>query len=188
MPIRGSPDGDCDQRCRPDDGPAGCRQVDGCVFATTLRRIAHRKIGYLRSRGWSHETAEDLISIAMEKMLTVSEPIRHLGAYFHRVLHGVLVDELRSATRFHRVAPLLVDPPAAVEQPLDWLEFEESVNALRSLRGISDQAVALAVLRWVFGWTTERLMDVTGLSRAAIDQQISRVRRAAAAALECGSF
>ncbi len=187
MHARGSPAGECRQHCSPDDGPAGCQQFRSCEVATRLFRIRDRKIGFLRSHGWSHEKAEDFTSAAIEKMLRVGEPIRHLGAYFHQVLRGILVDEIRSVARFHRVAPLFLDPPPT-ERPFEWLEFEESVNALRSLPGVSDQAVALAVLRWVFGWPTERLIEVTGCSRAAIDQQISRTRRAAARALQDDSF
>jgi hypothetical protein len=59
------------------------------------------------------------------------------------------------------------------------LELESVLATLRSLDGASEVGVTLAAFRWVFGWKTEDLMAAFGMSRAAVDKQISRVRQAA---------
>ena len=184
--MRGSPESVCEERCEPATGPVGCRQQTECAFATELARLQTQKVRFLRSRGLDEQSAEEVVSRAVIKLLQVRIPIRHLPAYFHQIVVRERINLAREMEQQRRFAHLFHQDEEDHHRPLDWFEYQERMAVLRSLKGISPRGLALAELRWVFGWSTDDLIDATGLSRAAIDQQISRVRKAARRASDEG--
>ncbi len=178
---------DCERRCEPATGPVGCRQQTDCLFANELARLQTQKFRFLRSRGVDAQTAEDIVGRAVEKMLTVNTPIMHLAAYFHQVVIREQVTLFRRIANERRIAPLFV-VREGVEDVLEDFEYQERMAQLRALKGVSEASLRLAELRWIFGCSTEDLIELTELSRDAIDQHISRVRRAARRARERGEF
>jgi DNA-directed RNA polymerase specialized sigma24 family protein len=178
---------DCERRCEPATGPVGCRRQTDCLFAIELARLQTQKFRFLRSRGVDAQTAEDIVGRAVEKMLGVNTPIVHLAAYFHQVVIREQVTLFRRIANERRIAPLFV-VPEGVEDIHEDFEYQQRRAVLRALKGVSEVSIQLAELRWVFGWSTDDLMELTGLSRDAIDQHISRVRRAARKARDRGEF
>ena len=155
-------------------------------FGSELAQLQTQKVRFLQSRGMDLHTAEDVVSRATLKLLPVKHPIEHLAAFFHKIVERERIDLIRRLNRERRYAPLFDQTEEDQEHPHTWSDYEAMMDVLRSLKGVSTLGLALAERRWVFGWTTEDLMAATGLSRDAIDQHISRVRRAARKAAESG--
>lgn len=179
---------DCDRTCEPSSGPAGCHNQADCRLARDLARLIPLKVRFLRSRGVDQPTAEDLVSRAVLRLLGVSSRIEHLAAYFHMMVVREHLDLLREIERHKRYAPRLAEPDISDGDIHSFIEYQERLAALRALKGISERAVLIAELRFVHGWSTEDIMAVTGMSRDAIDQQVSRLRKAAQRAKEQGEF
>ena len=179
---------DCERTCEPTSGPAGCHNQADCRFAEQLARLIPLKVRFLRSRGLDESTAEDLVSRAVVSLLGVSSRIEHLAAYFHMMVVREHLDLLREIERQRRYAPRLAAPDVSDDNVHSFLEYQERLAALRALKGISERAVLIAELRFVLGWSTEDIMAHTKMSRDAIDQQVSRLRKAALRAMEQGEF
>jgi DNA-directed RNA polymerase specialized sigma24 family protein len=176
----------CTTECEPTTGPVGCRQLqtgrtmrDGCRFGDNLNRLQRLHTRILLSRERNQLIAEEAPARAVVKILGVDSPIEHLAAFFATVVHREHIDLIRRLRRQQRFAPVLAGRDDHDGEIMTQLELESVLATLRSLDGASEVGVTLAAFRWVFGWKTEDLMAAFGMSRAAVDKQISRVRQAA---------
>jgi DNA-directed RNA polymerase specialized sigma24 family protein len=176
----------CVEICDPTIGSLGCRGESECRLASDLMAVQPSKIRWLLGRGLDRATAEDVVSAAMLKLWRVTVPIENLSAYFHQIVRREHLDLIRRLEVQKRFSHLLATDDADHTPPWAHVEYREMIRVLSMLKGVSRMALDLAELRWVWGWSTQDLMTATGMSKDAIDQAISRLRKAAVQAREDG--
>lgn len=152
-------------------GDAAAEQV-GELFVLLERRVGRYLAQVVGDRSLAEDLLQDTFHDAFRARAQLPS-VRNPEAWLFGIARHRALAALRRRRRFHRAL-------ARLERGSDWsLEEEPDVLAVRELldRSVSAEERTLLVLRYLHGFDSPELAEMTGRTPEAIRQQLSRARR-----------
>jgi RNA polymerase sigma-70 factor, ECF subfamily len=159
---------------------------DRASFAPLVDRYQDRLYRRALAMLGDGDLAADMVQDAFVRAYTGlrdADPDR-FGAWIHRILRNLCLDELRSPRTRAESLPLRL---ATTADPVRDLELGELRAALgRALDGLPPAIREAFVLKHVEGLSYQEMTDLTGASESALKMRVKRAREALQERLEPG--
>jgi RNA polymerase sigma-70 factor (ECF subfamily) len=152
-----------------DDDEALRRTVEE-LFAACQRRIGRYLAQMVDDRALAEDLLQDSFHDALRSRAQLPG-IRSPEAWLYGIAHNRALQALRRRRRFARVLYRLAERPPTTG-------YDEEIVAVRDLlaRHLSPEDRALVLLRYLHGFDSRELAEMTGLTPEAIRQRLSRAR------------
>jgi len=153
-----------------DDDDEALKRAVEALFATCQRRVG----GYLAQMVDDRALAEDLLQDSFHDALRSRAElsgIRNPEAWLFGIARNRALQALRRRRRFAQVLHRLAERPTTTSD-------DEEIVAVRDLlaRRLIPEDRALVLLRYLHGFDSRELAEMTGLTPAAVRQRLSRAR------------
>ena len=156
----------------------GVEKVQEDLFATYLMTLGEEVYRFLRSKGATHEEAEDSIQNTMYKMYTLIETIEaeYVRPWFFRVALNDFIYETRKQAR-HNVS--LTDAVTATypdpSEPFDHIVKKEEIAYV--LRDVKQEDQELLILKYYYDLTYDEIGQLLQMKPKTIKQKLYRVKK-----------
>lgn len=151
---------------------ASCRTGERAAYARLVEAYAGRVFALCLGMLGRRQDAEDVAQQALLKGFTEIRTLRdseRFGAWIARIARNLCLDALR-----RRKQTPIMPPGTEPDEGIDSDEYGRLMTALAKLD--SDYRVPL-LLFYFDGRSTERIAETLGLTRAAVQQRLSRARK-----------